>query len=80
MNAIARPSDFQRCGTTPVQACRTAQRPGILRRMFNALMWARQRQAEREIARHFGHLGGHLTDETERQMMEQLMRNFSFRP
>jgi hypothetical protein len=80
MNAIARPCDFQRCQSTPVQLRDTAKRAGILRRVFNAIMWARQRQAERDIARHFGHLGGHLTDETERQMMEHMMRNFSFRP
>jgi hypothetical protein len=52
----------------------------VLRRLYDAVMRSRARHANEDIARHFNLTGGHLTDEMEREMMEQLTRNWSFRP
>ncbi len=42
--------------------------PGFFRRFLNAMMVARQRQAEREIARYVETLGGKFTDSVEREI------------
>jgi hypothetical protein len=47
-------------------------RKPIWRRLFNALMEAQQRRAEREIARYLTTRGGLLTDDMEREMMLRL--------
>jgi len=52
-----------------------AAKPGLLRRIFDALVHSRQRQAEREIARHLARSGGRLTDSLEREMMQNLTRS-----
>ena len=52
----------------------------VLRRVFDAVMRSRARHANEDIARQFHLVDGHLTDEMERQMMERLTRNWSFRP
>lgn len=45
-----------------------AKRAGILRRIYDAIMAARQRQADRDIARFITRSGGLLTDDIERAM------------
>jgi hypothetical protein len=66
-----------RCKVAPLHQ-KPRARPGVLRRIFRAMMRARQRQAEREIARHFRALGGRMTDETERKLMEKVSRGRLF--
>jgi hypothetical protein len=50
-------------------------RKSIWRRMFDGLVEAQQRRADREIARFLASHGGLLTDEMEREMMQRLIRN-----
>jgi len=40
---------------------------------------ARQRQEERELARRFNRYGGRLTDDIERRIFEEMIRNCNFR-
>jgi hypothetical protein len=44
----------------------------LWRRMFDALVEAQQRRADREIARYLANHGLVLTDETEREIMRRL--------
>jgi len=53
---------------------------GLLRRVFDAVMRSRQRHVNEDIARYLEQSGGRLTDEIEREMMQQLTRNWNFRP
>ena len=55
----------------------TERAPRVLRRFFNALIEARQRRAEREIARYLASHGGLLTDGMEREIMQRLTGNSS---
>lgn len=56
----------------------TALLMGALRGIGNAIFVSRERQAEREIARHLMGSGGRLTDDIERRMMHHLTSgNFS---
>jgi hypothetical protein len=55
------------------------QRRSRLRRIFDAVIEARQRDAERDIRRLIGWSDGPLSDEFERRITEHLMRNSSFR-
>jgi hypothetical protein len=50
-----------------------------LRRLFDAVIETRQRDAERDIRRLIGWSDGPLSDEFERRITEHLMRNSSFR-
>ena len=53
---------------------------GFLRRIFEAVQRSRARRANREIAHHLLQSGGRLTDAVEREMMQQLTRNWNLRP
>ncbi len=64
------------CATTPPAWCKRRSR---LRRIFDAVIEARQRDAERDIRRLIGWSDGPLSDEFERRITEHLMRNSSFR-
>ncbi len=55
------------------------KRRNLLLRIFDAVIEARQRDAERDIRRLIGWSDGPLTDEFERRITEHLMRNSSFR-
>ena len=46
---------------------------GFWRRIFQAMMEARQRQAEREIARYIERSGGKFTDSLERQIEHRFL-------
>jgi hypothetical protein len=48
-------------------------RKSLLTRMYNALVAAQSRRAEREIARYLASRGP-LTDEVEREIMRRLLR------
>jgi hypothetical protein len=82
MTVPAAPAEFVRPTGRKArpQGAAVTQKAGILRRLFDALVRSRVRHANQDIARHFHLTGGHLTDEMEREMMEQLTRNWSFRP
>ena len=56
------------------------KRRSRLRRIFDAVMEARQRDAERDIRRLIGWWDGPLSDELERRITKYLMRNSSFLP
>jgi hypothetical protein len=47
-------------------------RPGILRRIFSALMESRQRDVERRIARFVTQSGRPFTDDLEREISQRL--------
>ena len=64
------------CATAPPT---WRQRRSRLRRIFDAVIEARQRDAERDIRRLIGWSDGPLSDEFERRITEHLMRNSSFR-
>jgi hypothetical protein len=64
------------CATAPPA---WGQRRSRLRRIFDAVIEARQRDAERDIRRLIGWSNGPLSDEFERRITEHLMRNSSFR-
>ena len=65
------------CGPLPAldRANVTTTAPGWLRRLFTHLMTARQRRADREIARFLAQNGFRLTDAAEREMMQRLFVN-----
>ena len=65
------------CATTPPERRKRRSR---LRRIFDAVMEARQRDSERDIRRLIGRSDGPLSDELERRITEHLMRNSSFLP
>ena len=44
----------------------------LWRRVFDAMIHARERRAEREVARYLANHGGLLTDDMERQIMRSL--------
>lgn len=48
-------------------------RPGLFSRVLAAMQAARQRQAEREIARYFATSGDKFTDETEREIERRFL-------
>ncbi len=54
---------------------KTRRRPGLMRRVLNAMMAARMRQAEREIAAFVQAGGGRFTDETEREIERRFLSN-----
>lgn len=64
------------CATAPLA---WRKRRSRLRRIFDAVIEARQRDAERDIRRLIGWSDGPLSDEFERRITEHLMRNSSFR-
>ena len=57
-------------------------RPGLRRRVLNAIERSRQRAANREIARIVGGLGpdNRFTDEMERRVLQHLTGDRAFRP
>ena len=65
----------RKISTTPPERRKRRSR---LRRIFDAIMEAHQRDAERDIRRLIGWSDGPLSDELERRITEHLMRNSSF--
>jgi hypothetical protein len=69
--AIApRGSDF----TTRVRA-KSGLLHGLLRRMVEAFLASRRRQAEREVVRYLAGTGGKFTDEAEREIERRFLSN-----
>jgi hypothetical protein len=50
-----------------------ANEAGVLRRIFDAIIEPRQKQADRDIARFLARSGGRLTDDMEREMTQRLL-------
>jgi hypothetical protein len=50
-----------------------ARKAGLLRRIFDAIVEQRQKQADRDIARFLARSGGRLTDDMEREMTQRLL-------
>jgi hypothetical protein len=50
-----------------------AKKAGVLRRIFDAIIEPRQKQADRAIARFLAQSGGRLTDDIEREMTQRLL-------
>jgi hypothetical protein len=58
---------------TPANTEAVAKRPGILRRLFNALSESRQQEADRQIARFLAARSARtLTDDLEREISQRL--------
>jgi hypothetical protein len=51
----------------------TAPKRGLLGRMLDAMMVARMRQAEAEVARYLADTGGKFTDEAEREIERRFL-------
>jgi hypothetical protein len=54
---------------------RKPAKPGVFARFYAAMIAARQRQADAEIARWLGGTGGKLTDSTEREIEQRVLAN-----
>ena len=52
---------------------RTPAKPGVFARFFAAMIAARQRQIDAEIARYLGRRGGKFTDSTEREIEQRVL-------
>ena len=52
---------------------KVAPQRGFFGRMMDAMMAARMRQAEREIALYLDHTGGKFTDEAEREIERRFL-------
>jgi hypothetical protein len=64
--------------TAPAAQSKTASNtPSLFSRVVGALMLARSRQAEREIARYLHGTGGKFTDEAEREIERRFLSNQS---
>ena len=57
---------------SPSGQARQQSRPGLLRRLLDALVASRLQQAEYEIARYLDSTGGKFTDSIEREIEERL--------
>jgi hypothetical protein len=75
MSYLARPHEFipGHDGQPADRAGRPASRPGLLRRIYQAMHRSRQRQAERVVAAYLESTGGRFTDEIERRVTERLI-------
>jgi hypothetical protein len=62
---------------TDSPAVKRVSGPGFFSRMHAAIVAARVRQAEREIARYLGGNGGKFTDEAEREIERRFLTNES---
>ena len=54
-----------------------ARKPSLFSRLIAAMMVARSRAAEREIARYLHGTGGKFTDEAEREIERRFLSNLS---
>ena len=74
MAYAARPSDFHRPLTVRrAPQVKSASRPSLLRRLFDAAFISRERQAERDVELYLAR-AGRLTDSVEREMSERMFR------
>jgi len=58
----------------PEKAAAVANKPGVLRRIFDAFMQTRKRDVDRQVARFLAaRSGGTLTDSLEREISQRLL-------
>ncbi len=79
MAIAATPCASHACGLETEHALRATSLPvgpGVFRRLFDRIMEARCRSAEREVARFLERSGGRFTDATEREIMQHLTRTW----
>ena len=81
MTSPAHPSDFSGChGRAAASPDPVRAKPGILRRIFDAIGAVSERQSEREIAHFIARRGARITDEVEREIGRRVMTsNFGIR-
>jgi hypothetical protein len=60
-------------GFDHIAAPEAAPKRGLFLRLLDAMIEARERQAEREVARYLEALGGKFTDSTEREIAQRFM-------
>jgi hypothetical protein len=73
MAYAARPSDFHH-GVVAAQPAIRVPRPGLLMRIFDALLNNRSHRAERDVAAFLARRGYRITDSIEREMNERMFR------
>jgi hypothetical protein len=74
MTYAARHENFVSCigGEGPKKREAVAEKFGVLRRIFDAVLHSRQRHADQEIAAFLARSGGRLTDDLERELMRRI--------
>lgn len=65
--------------TRPQAAPKAKAKRGLFARMLDAMVAARMRQAEREVARYLADTGGKFTDEAEREIERRFLSTPSSR-
>jgi hypothetical protein len=74
MTYAPRPNEFVPCGEcVAADHAGVTRRPGLLRRLYDAMLLSRQAQAEREVAAYLERTGGRFTDEIERRVTQRLI-------
>ena len=75
MSYLARPDEFipSREDRLPDRTGGVARRPGLLRRIYEAMLRSRQTQAERVVVAYLESTGGRFTDDIERRITERLI-------
>lgn len=57
-----------------LQSSINAKKPGVLWRIFDAIVESRQKSANREIALRLAQSGGRITDSIEREITQSLLK------
>jgi hypothetical protein len=57
-----------------LQSNTNAKKPGVLWRIFDAIVESRQKSANREIALRLARSGGRITDSIEREIAQSLLK------
>ena len=75
MTYAARPHEFANCSghERPAPPPVAARRYGWLRRLYDAVIESRQKQAERVAAAYLEGTGGRFTDDIERRLTDRLV-------
>lgn len=68
---ISRPLGFQMIALPT--AADPAQKPGLMRRLFDTLFEAREKSAQRTVDEYVARGGGRLTDSIEREIGERIL-------
>jgi len=67
------PSAVEAAFSATYAPAKTTRKRGFVARMLDALMAARMRQAERDVARYVAETGGKFTDEAEREIERRFL-------
>ncbi len=67
------PSELVPCCETEVADRMPSARPGLLRRIYDAVFDWRQKEAERVATAYLQRTGGRLTDDIERRLTDRLI-------